>query len=135
MGIKPKCRFGHTMLFINSSIIIFGGYSTSLLKEIWIIQIGNNELEKSFQSQSSQSTTINSNNTNSYMWNRIELGGTGPCPRMYHSMSLCTEGITKGMIVVFGGIRGDGECLDDLWGLRKHRNGTWEWVILRFIIR
>jgi protein phosphatase len=32
------------------------------------------------------------------------------------------------MIVIFGGRSADQQALNDTWGLRRHRNGTWDWV-------
>ena len=32
------------------------------------------------------------------------------------------------MIIVFGGRDDKGNPLNDCWGLRKHRNNTWDWV-------
>ena len=33
------------------------------------------------------------------------------------------------MIIVYGGRNDKGSPLNDCWGLRKHRNGTWDWVL------
>ena len=33
------------------------------------------------------------------------------------------------MIIVYGGRNEKGVPLNDCWGLRKHRNGTWDWVL------
>jgi len=32
------------------------------------------------------------------------------------------------MMVVFGGRHADQSALCDTWGLRKHRDGRWDWV-------
>jgi len=32
------------------------------------------------------------------------------------------------MIVIFGGRATDNNPLNDSWGLRRHRNGSWDWV-------
>lgn len=32
------------------------------------------------------------------------------------------------MMVTFGGRTQDGSSLNDTWGLRRHRNGRWDWV-------
>ena len=32
------------------------------------------------------------------------------------------------MMVIFGGRTSDQSSLKDTWGLRRHRNGTWDWV-------
>ena len=34
----------------------------------------------------------------------------------------------KGMIVIFGGRGGDQSALNDTYGLRRHRDGRWDWV-------
>ena len=61
-----------------------------------------------------------------------------PCPRVYHSAALCEEGRVAGMMVVYGGRRETKKdhngsqrelsvaALNDIWGLVKHRNGTWD---------
>lgn len=33
-----------------------------------------------------------------------------------------------GMMVIFGGRSSDSKSLNDIWGLRQHRNGKWDWV-------
>jgi protein phosphatase len=32
------------------------------------------------------------------------------------------------MVVVFGGRSNDSNALNDTWGLRRHRDGRWDWV-------
>jgi protein phosphatase len=32
------------------------------------------------------------------------------------------------MMVIFGGRTSDQSALNDSWGLRRHRNGRWDWV-------
>lgn len=32
------------------------------------------------------------------------------------------------MILMFGGRNKGGNALDDLWGLRRHNNGEWDWI-------
>lgn len=29
---------------------------------------------------------------------------------------------------MYGGRGKDGTALNDTWGIRKHRNGTWDWI-------
>jgi protein phosphatase len=31
-------------------------------------------------------------------------------------------------VVIFGGRAADKSALKDTWGLRRHQNGTWDWV-------
>lgn len=51
-----------------------------------------------------------------------------PRVRVYHSASLCTQGSANGMVVIFGGRSNDQSALSDTWGLRRHRDGSWDWV-------
>jgi hypothetical protein len=51
-----------------------------------------------------------------------------PPVRVYHSASLCSTGSANGMMVIFGGRTGDQSALNDTWGLRRHRDGRWDWV-------
>jgi len=108
---------------VNQSIIVFGGYSNKLLNDIWIINIDHTNST----STNNRNSIINKSSNKS--WNKIEMNES-PCPRMYHAMAMCTEGTSKGMIVIYGGQSEKENGLDDLWGLRKHRNGTWDWVII-----
>lgn len=32
------------------------------------------------------------------------------------------------MMVIFGGRTSDQSALKDTWGLRRHRDGRWDWV-------
>ena len=52
-----------------------------------------------------------------------------PPPRIYHACSICKYGGALNMIIVYGGRNDKGIPLNDCWGLRKHRNGTWDWVL------
>jgi len=52
-----------------------------------------------------------------------------PSPRLYHAYSICKFGISSNMIIIHGGINNRGSILNDCWGLREHKNGTWEWVL------
>ena len=54
--------------------------------------------------------------------------GTIPVVRVYHSAALCQTGAATGMVVVFGGRTADQTAMNDSWGLRRHRNGVWDWV-------
>ncbi len=94
------------MLYLNKIIIIFGGFSSETLNDLWVIKLDSKEK----------------------IWEKIIPKGEPPCPRMYHTTSICKEGISKGMIIIYGGRHAAGQALNDLWGLRKHREGPWEWV-------
>lgn len=63
-----------------------------------------------------------------FTWFRFETKSEMPSPRVYHSAALCQTGTATGMIVVYGGRGADQVATNDAWGLRRHRNGTWDWV-------
>ena len=109
-GYSPECRYGHCMVYYNGCIILFGGHSNKFLNDVWIINIENLQIE--------------------CCWNKIIINqnNPAPCPRMYHAFAICTEGSSNGLIVTFGGRGKDNLSLNDLWGLRRHRNDQWDWV-------
>ena len=37
-------------------------------------------------------------------------------------------GSAMGMMVIFGGRTNDQSALNDTWGLRRHRDGRWDWI-------
>jgi protein phosphatase len=64
-----------------------------------------------------------------FSWLRLECPGEMPNTRVYHSAALCSMGSATGMMVIFGGRTGDqGAALKDTWGLRRHRDGRWDWI-------
>jgi len=69
-------------------------------------------------------------NTEPFQWTKLVCQGDIPLPRVYHSAGRIQSGIATGMIVVFGGRKGGSKqsALSDVWGLRKHRSGVWDWV-------
>lgn len=63
-----------------------------------------------------------------FEWKKLEPQGEIPCSRMYHASSVCKYGGACGMMIVYGGRGESSNALNDTWGLRKHRNGTWDWL-------
>lgn len=64
-----------------------------------------------------------------FCWSKLDCGNTEQPPaRVYHSAALCSTGSASGMMVIFGGRTTDTSALNDTWGLRKHRDGRWDWV-------
>ncbi len=63
-----------------------------------------------------------------FSWSKLDCGKEQPAPRVYHSAALCLTGSATGMMVSFGGRTTDQSSLADTWGLRKHRDGRWDWV-------
>ena len=61
-------------------------------------------------------------------WKKIDCTGDLPMARVYHSAALCNSGAANGMMVIFGGRTADSYAQNDTWGLRRHRDGRWDWV-------
>ena len=107
LGQTPGRRYGHTLIFSKPFLIVFGGNTgTEPVNDTWVLDV-----EKQ-----------------TFVWNKLNFQGPIPTQRVYHSGSLCTTGSATGMIVIFGGRGPDQLPLNDIWGLRKHRNGKWDWV-------
>lgn len=108
IGTTPGRRYGHSLVFCKPFILVFGGNTgTDTVNDVWSLN-----LEKSPFSWSKLDTTI----------------GDSPPPRVYHSTSMCSSGSANGMMIVFGGRTTDQSALNDTWGLRRHRDGRWDWV-------
>jgi protein phosphatase len=106
-GTSPGKRYGHAMVYAKPYIAIFGGnMGNKITNDIWIINIDEPRLE----------------------WKKLEPTSELPPPRMYHTAAVCKYGGAAGMIVIFGGRSDGSSALNDTWGLRKHRNGSWDWV-------
>ena len=108
-GPSPGKRYGHTLSCIQQYLILIGGNSISgLSNDIWMIDITQKELN----------------------WQKIETENKEkiPCPRLYHTSIICNKGSAKGMIIIFGGRDSKENALNDIWGLRRHRNGKWDWI-------
>lgn len=108
VGTTPGRRYGHTLVYFKPNLLIFGGNNgTDTVNDVWMLNV-----EKA-----------------PFTWTRLEVVGESPPGRTYHSASLCSSGSATGMIVVFGGRASDQNALNDAWGLRKHRDGHWDWVV------
>lgn len=106
-GAKPSPRYGHTMKFTKPYVIMFGGcVDSQITNETWCLNIRQKE----------------------FSWVKLDCEGEIPSPRLYHTTELGIYGSCAGMIVVFGGRDANKKALDDLWGLRRHRNGVWDWI-------
>ena len=108
IGQTPGGRYGHSMAYINPYFVLFGGNSNpELNNDVWIIDI----------------------NKNICQWEKIifENNNLVPCERLYHSCDICHSGNCEGMMIIFGGRDSKENALNDIWGLIKHRNGTWSW--------
>ena len=106
-GEKPLPRYGHTLSYCKPHVILFGGSTGSeVLNETWCI----NMLEDPF------------------VWQRLVCPGPKPTPRVYHSADICNFGEANRMIIIFGGRDAAGKTLNEIWGLRRHNNGKWDWT-------
>lgn len=106
-GTTPGRRYGHTLVFLKPYLILFGGnYGNEAVNDVWI-----------FNSE-----------THPLQWQKLEISGDLPPTRVYHSSAVCNYGFANGMMVTFGGRRKEGNLLNDMWGLRRHRNGSWDWT-------
>ena len=106
-GQTPGKRYGHSMSYLKPYLVVFGGnVGNKITNDIWLINIDDGILE----------------------WKKLEPTGEGPCNRTYHASSVCRYGGANGMLIIFGGRSDTNLALNDTWGLRKHRNGTWDWV-------
>jgi len=111
-GTTPGKRYGHTMSYVHPNLVVFGGNTGSLpVNDVWIISIAD----------------LNSNIP--LEWVKLNISEDSiPLPRVYHSSAVCTKGNAKGMMLIFGGRDGSENPLNDTWGLRKHRDGKWDWA-------
>jgi len=50
-----------------------------------------------------------------------------PSPRLYQTCGFCEKGEAKGMLLLFGGRDSNENPLNDIWGLTRHRDGSWTW--------
>jgi len=107
-GTTPGKRYGHSMIFNKPLLIVFGGNNgTQAEQDIWVLDV-----ERS-----------------PFNWSEVSvIHARCPLPRVYHSAEVCREGPAAGMMVVFGGRTSDNRSLKDIWGLRQHRDGRWDWV-------
>ena len=108
IGNNPGSRYGHSLNYLNPYFVLFGGNSNpELSNDVWIINIKNTPCQ----------------------WEKIifENNNFFPCERLYHTSNICHKGNCEGMMIIFGGRNSEEEPLNDIWGLIKHRNGTWSW--------
>ena len=107
VGSTPGRRYGHTIIFSKPHLLVFGGNTgQEAVNDVWCLSV-----EKA-----------------QFQWVKLDCGKAQPPVRVYHSAALCSTGSATGMMVIFGGRTSDQSSLNDSWGLRKHRDGRWDWV-------
>lgn len=105
-GSKPSARYGHVMVFFKPFIVVMGGnIGNEPNNEVWTLSI-----EKS-----------------PFYWTKLELKDPPPA-RVYHAATIWKNPNRGDMILIFGGRNGTNEALKDLWGLRRHNSGEWDWL-------
>ncbi|UKK02679.2 serine/threonine protein phosphatase [Theileria orientalis] len=107
-GRSPGRRYGHTMVFSKPNLILIGGNDgQQASNDVWVLNVENSP----------------------FSWNEVTFSSLRMPPRrVYHSADLCCEGPANGMVVIFGGRGTESKSLNDAWGLRQHRDGSWDWV-------
>ena len=106
-GPTPGKRYGHSLVYYKPYFILFGGnLNNEVANDVWLFSLEQQPLQ----------------------WTKLDIKSEMPCPRIYHSAVVCTHGSANGMMVIFGGRKKSGQNLNDMWGLRKHRNGVWDWM-------
>ena len=108
VGRTPSRRYGHTIVFSKPYLIVFGGNTgTEPVNDVWCLNVDKAP----------------------FTWEQLRMAGNEkPCVRAYHASALCNTGSASGMMVTFGGRTADQSALKDTWGLRRHRDGRWDWV-------
>lgn len=107
VGQTPGRRYGHTIVFSKPYLLVFAGNTgTEAVNDVWCLNVDKAP----------------------FSWNKLETPGENPIVRVYHSAALCSTGSATGMMVIFGGRTTDQSALKDTWGLRRHRDGRWDWV-------
>ena len=107
IGQTPGRRYGHTIVFNKPYLLVFGGNTgTEPVNDVWCLNVDKAP----------------------FSWLKLETPGDIPNIRVYHSAAMCTMGSATGMMVIFGGRTNDQSALKDTWGLRRHRDGRWDWI-------
>ncbi len=93
-------------------LVVFGGNTGTVpTNDSWIINISDLSTIKPLE------------------WFKLQISEDSiPLPRVYHSAAVCTKGNAKNMMLIYGGRDNSDNALNDTWGLRKHRDGKWDWA-------
>lgn len=104
---KPSSRYGHAMVFFKPYILVIGGnIGNEPCNEVWALSIDKNP----------------------FFWNKLEFKDTEPAPRVYHTACIWRSTNKVDMVLMFGGRNAKNVALNDMWGLRRHKNSLWDWV-------
>jgi len=111
-GEPPGPRYGHSLTLVHHRYLIsYGGFDGSdVLGDVHALDTASKP----------------------YEWVRICPPENGPPARMYHSA--CTRA-NDGLMLVSGGRSTSttgSQAFSDIFGLTRHRDGTWEWIYAPF---
>ena len=107
VGTTPGRRYGHVINFCRPYLIVFGGNTGSEpVNDVWCLNV----------------------EASPFSWAKVVCKSEAPPARVYHAGAQCLFGTAAGMMIVFGGRAADQSALNDAWGLRRHRDGSWDWV-------
>ena len=113
-GPGPGKRYGHVIIYYEPYLLIFGGnLGKGLTNKVFFAVLNEDDFTKPIK------------------WEELKVLEKSPIPppRIYHSSAICKYGGALNMIITYGGRDEKGNPLNDCWGLRKHRNNTWDWVL------
>ena len=113
-GSGPGKRYGHVIIYYEPYLLIFGGnLGKGLTNKVHFTILNEDDFTKPIK------------------WEELKVLDNSPLPspRIYHSSAICKYGVALNMIITYGGRDEKGNPLNDCWGLRKHRNNTWDWVL------
>lgn len=104
---KPTSRYGHAMVFFKPYILVIGGnIGNEPCNEVWALSIDKSP----------------------FFWNKLEFKDVEPAPRVYHTSCIWKSTNKVDMVLMFGGRNNKNVALNDMWGLRRHKNSVWDWV-------
>lgn len=104
-GNTPGLRYGHTMVYILPILILFGGSGKSeILNDVWIL----------------------STDKVPFKWEKVFINGN-PSQRVYHTANLFKVHGNTEMMIVFGGRNKENSSISEISGLKKSKDGEWEW--------
>ena len=104
---KPSSRYGHSMVFFKPYILVIGGnIGNEPCNEVWALSIDKSP----------------------FFWNKLEFKDLEPTPRVYHTSCIWRSANKVDMVLMFGGRNAKNVALNDMWGLRRHKNNVWDWV-------
>lgn len=106
-GAKPASRYGHNIVFFKPFILVIGGnIGNEPSNEVWSLSIDKSP----------------------FSWRKLEFKDTEPVPRVYQSAVIWKSPEQVDMVLMFGGRNNKNIAMNDLWGLRRHKSGVWDWV-------